>query len=79
MPKVPKKTPQADPPAPEKRPRGRPRADGAGPVTRVNLTLDAAALAIAERVRAGNVSQAIREALRFWAEHHPPPGGKAAT
>lgn len=64
-------------PAPEKRPRGRPRADGAGPVSRVNTTLDATSLAIAERIRPGNVSQALREALRFWDEHNP-AGGQAA-
>jgi hypothetical protein len=77
---MPQKAPRpqaAPPPTPEKRPRGRPRLDGSGPVSRINTTLDPAALAIAERIRPGNVSLALREALRYWDEHNP-AGGQVA-
>lgn len=56
----------------EKRPRGRPREDGAGPVQRINLTLDAESRAIADRIAPEATSRAVREALRFWAKHNPP-------
>jgi hypothetical protein len=37
----------------------------------VNVMLDAECMAILQRMPGGS-SQAVRQALRFWALHHPP-------
>lgn len=42
---------------------------------RTNLSLDDESLKIAERIHS-NRTAAVRIALAFWAEHHPPPKGK---
>jgi hypothetical protein len=64
----------ADDDTEEKRGRGRPMGgavDGAGGFVRKNLSLDEASVATAARIHS-NASAAVRIALAFWAEHHPP-------